>query len=235
MMNTHKTLLTLCLFSLFASTGSYAGNTIVRFDTTLGDIDVELFDTATPLSVTNFLTYVTSDRYDGTFLHRSEADFVVQGGGFSLTPDIFNISIVPQDPPVLNEPGISNVRATIAYAKLPGDPDSATSQWFFNLVDNSANLDVQNGGFTVFGQVINNTMAVVDAIAGLDVVNAGGGFTSVPVLDLTQVLNQQNIFNSDAVLINDIYVIPEFIPEPASVVLVCLGAVLGLHSTNRRR
>jgi peptidyl-prolyl cis-trans isomerase A (cyclophilin A) len=86
---------------------------------------------------------------------------------------------------VANDPKFSNVRGTIAMAKLGGDPNSATSQWFINVGNNSANLDVQNGGFTVFGQVIGNGMDVIDAIERLPVFNFGGAFDSMPLRDYT--------------------------------------------------
>lgn len=181
--------------------------TIVRFDTNVGAIDVRLYEEATPLSVANFLSYVGTDSWDGTFVHRSVPGFVVQGGGFSLTPDIFNTTNVTTNPAVLNEPGISNLRGTLAYAKQGGDPNSATSQWFFNLSNNSANLDAQNGGFTVFGRVVGTGMTVVDSIAALPRFNVGGAFTDVPVLDSDQVVAQQNILNTDVVLFNDIFVL----------------------------
>ena len=200
-----RLLVAILLFSPALAERSTA--TVVRFDTNLGDVDVRLYDTATPLSIANFLSYVNTDRWDGTFIHRSVPGFIVQGGGFSLTPDIFNTTDVVTDPPVLNEPGISNLRGTIAYAKIGGNPDSATSQWFFNLADNSSNLDNQNSGFTVFGRVVGGGMDVVDSIAALSKVSAGGPFTDVPVTDYDQVIAQQNIFNSEAVLINDVFVL----------------------------
>lgn len=86
---------------------------------------------------------------------------------------------------VENEFKVSNTRGTVAMAKLSGDPDSATSQWFINLADNSSNLDNQNGGFTVFAKVIGDGMAVADAIAQLQIVNAGSAFTDLPVIDFT--------------------------------------------------
>ncbi len=190
---------------LFANTTLAA--TIVRFDTNLGSIDVRLYEEATPLSVANFLSYVGTDSWDGTFVHRSIPGFIVQGGGFSMTPDIFNPTNVTTIAPVQNEPGISNLRGTLAYAKLGGDPNSATSQWFFNLNDNSANLDFQNGGFTVFGRVVGTGMTVVDGIAALDTISAGGAFTNVPILDKQKVLDQQNILNEDGVVFSDVSVI----------------------------
>jgi cyclophilin family peptidyl-prolyl cis-trans isomerase len=144
----------------------------VRMQTDLGAIDIELFDTVAPQTVANFMNYVNDGDYEGTFFHRSDPGFVVQGGGFIANTPVGSIltdgaSLIPVDPPVMNEFNLSNVRGTIAMAKVGDDPDSATSQWFFNLADNSANLDNQNGGFTVFAQVLNQGMAVVDSIAAL--------------------------------------------------------------------
>ena len=81
---------------------------------------------------------------------------------------------------VTNEPVYSNVRGTIAMAKLGNDPNSATSQWFINLANNAANLDDQNGGFTVFGEVTAG-MDVVDASAALPLYDFGSAFTNLPL------------------------------------------------------
>jgi cyclophilin family peptidyl-prolyl cis-trans isomerase len=147
-----------------------ATQTIAHFDTNLGPIDVQLFDTQTPLTVKNFLTYVTSGSYQDTIFHRSVTNFVVQAGGFTFDEANSDVVDVTTDAPVKNEPGISNTRGTIAMAKLGNDPNSATSQFFFNLSDsNASNLDNQNGGFTVFGKVLGDGMKVVDAIAALPI------------------------------------------------------------------
>ena len=113
--------------------------TVVRFETPLGSFDVELFDDVTPLTVTNFLNYVNDGDYENSFIHRKVNDFIVQGGGFTFENDL--VGNVPEDPPVINEFNLSNVRGTIAMAKLGGDPNSTTSEWFINLADNSENLD----------------------------------------------------------------------------------------------
>ncbi len=134
-----------------------------------GVTEVLLFDQAeagAPLTVANFSNYVNDGDYVNSIIHRSVPGFIVQGGGFTV--ENLTVDVVPTDEPVQNEFSVdrSNIRGTIAMAKEDGDPDSATSQWFFNLDDNGANLDNQNGGFTVFGEVLNDDdLAVLDAIA----------------------------------------------------------------------
>ncbi|TWT72732.1 Peptidyl-prolyl cis-trans isomerase A precursor [Posidoniimonas polymericola] len=181
----------------------HADAVVVRYSTNLGDIDVRLFGTATPLSVANFLNYVNDGDYSDSIIHRSVSGFVIQGGGYRWLPD-GNLEPVPADAAVQNEFGISNLRGTLAYAKLGGDPNSATNGWFFSLNDNSGNLDNQNGGFTVFGRVLGDGMDVVDLIASQQVVNAGSPFDTLPVLDS---FTPPNIFRSDLVFVNSVSVL----------------------------
>ena len=151
---------------------SYSANaTIVEFITSQGSIEVNLFDQTTPKTVENFLTYLNDGHYTNSVIHRVVPGFVVQGGGFEFTGAL---PLTPKttNAPVINEPVYSNVKGTIAMAK-GSNPNSATNQWFFNLNDNSANLDLQNSGFTVFGQVIKG-MDVVEKIAQLKLCDAGG-------------------------------------------------------------
>jgi cyclophilin family peptidyl-prolyl cis-trans isomerase len=174
--------------------------TIVKFQSVFGDINVQLFDAQKPITVENFLRYVDGNLYDNSMIHRSVPGFVVQGGGFRATvPSPPSISSFP---PILNEPGIPNTRGTIAMAKLGGNPNSATNQWFFNLADNRSILDGQNGGFTVFGRVLGDGMTVVDAIAAVPVFNADGGgvFGEVPLRNYTS----GAVTNSNLVSFSDI-------------------------------
>ena len=179
----NKHLISMIVGILLCAAGTLQATTIVHVQTVLGDIEIELFDNIAPLSVQNFLNYVNDGDYDGTFIHRSVPGFVIQGGGYIFDPASGTANHIPTDAPVVNEFSLSNVRGTVAMAKLGGDPDSATSEWFINLVDNSADLDNQNGGFTVFGQVINNGMRVADAIAALPRIDVGGAFDTLPVID----------------------------------------------------
>ena len=137
----------------------------VRFVTSKGTFDVALYASATPLTVTNFLNYVNRGDYSNSIIHRSMPGFIVQGGGFK--PAAPNFTALPTDASPLNEPGIANLRGTIAMAKLDNNPNSATDQWFLNLADNTANLDNQNGGFTAFGRVCGNGLSVADTSASL--------------------------------------------------------------------
>lgn len=151
---------------LFIGLTSFVNATIVEFQTSEGDFQVNLFDQTTPNTVDNFLQYVDEQHYTSSIVHRVSSNFIVQGGGFSFEGDWPLVRIETNDP-IVNEPIYSNVKGTIAMAKLSGNPNSATDQWFFNLTDNAGNLDLQNGGFTVFGQVMGDGMAVVERIAGL--------------------------------------------------------------------
>ncbi len=148
-----------------------ANATIVEFRTSQGNFQVNLFDQTTPKTVSNFLTYVDSAHYTNSVVHRVVTDFVVQGGGYTFE-GAWPLTALNANAAVKNEAIYSNRRGTIAMAKNGGDINSATNQWFFNLNDNSDNLDRQNGGFTVFGQVIGDGMQVVDKIAALKLCNS---------------------------------------------------------------
>lgn len=138
-------------------------NSIVRFETNLGNIDIEVFNDQTPVTAANFLDYVTSGFYDGTIFHRVIPGFVVQGGGFVPGMDQKRTKN-----PIVNEAskGPANSRGTLSMARTP-HPDSATSQFFINLADNRS-LDYRGpgpgAGYCVFATVTGG-MDVVDTIA----------------------------------------------------------------------
>lgn len=181
--------------------------TVVQFQTIMGStFEVNLFDQITPVTVNNFLEYVEDDAYQNTVIHRSVDGFVIQGGGFVFI-DSFPPEEIPEKNSIDNEPVLSNRRGTIAMAKISGNPNSATSQWFINLSNNSSVLDAQNGGFTVFGQVISG-MDVVDEIADIQRFNAGGAFSTIPLRDYTSDDANGNVALTDEhlVLISDIVV-----------------------------
>ena len=160
-----STITTTTLLLSIASMPTWA--TSVIFNTSHGDIEVNLFDESTPKTVENFLSYVNDEAYKNTVFHRSIPGFIIQGRAFSFDGEF----LVPQGnikSAVINEPVWSNQRGTIAMAKLGNNPNSATNQWFFNLNNNSANLDNQNGGFTVFGQVTDDSMITIDKISALN-------------------------------------------------------------------
>jgi len=169
----------IALVAILAYVPSALSGTIVRISTGIGDYSIELLDDLAPGTVQNFLNYVNRNAYNGTYIHRAVDNFVVQGGGFRFV--LFEGPIeVPSDPPIQNEFGASNTRGTVAMAKLDGDPNSATNQWFVNVVDNSETLDTSNGGFTVFGVVLGDGMVTVDEIDALPVVALGGRAPNAP-------------------------------------------------------
>ncbi|MBU3547140.1 peptidylprolyl isomerase [Polynucleobacter sp. MWH-Jannik1A5] len=133
----------------------------VEFKTTMGNFVVELDDVKAPKTTANFLNYVKSGFYNGTIFHRVIDGFMIQGGGFTA-----DLNQKPTDAPVVSEAqnGLKNNIYTIAMART-SDPDSATSQFFINVKDNTG-LDYPNAmgnGYTVFGKVISGTQTI-DAI-----------------------------------------------------------------------
>lgn len=168
--------------------------TFVQVTTSSGNFRLKLFDTRKPGTVQNFLRYVNADRYDGLIIHRSDpldgnpanAPDIIQGGGY-VFPGFNHVNTFPAIPNEFQSNGIiSNTRGTIAMAKT-SDPDSATSEWFVNLVDNSTALDntSNSGGFTVFGEVLPSDLAIVDAIAALPRFQFASPFSAIPLRNYT--------------------------------------------------
>ena len=158
-------------------------------DTTLGTITLELDDEKAPETVANFVRYVQTGHYNGTIFHRVIDGFMVQGGGFTK-----NMNQKPTGEPIRNEAmnGLKNLRGTIAMARTM-EVDSATSQFFINLVDNGF-LDFttptpQGFGYAVFGKVVDG-MDVVDKIAKVKT-GSYGPHQNVP--DVAVVINKAEI------------------------------------------
>jgi peptidyl-prolyl cis-trans isomerase A (cyclophilin A) len=151
----------------------------VKLSTSKGDIILELNETKAPLSVANFVQYVKDGHYDGTTFHRVIGNFMIQGGGF--TPDMKQKDTRA---PIKNEwqNGLKNTRGTISMART-SVADSATSQFFINVVDNGG-LDLPRDGaaYAVFGRVIGG-MDVVDSIRNVKI-GMKGGMRDVPVEDV---------------------------------------------------
>lgn len=153
----------LCLITalFIASHAQAQDNPKVELKTDLGTIVIELYPRKAPLTVQNFLQYVDSNFYDGTIFHRVVPGFVVQGGGMT-----FDFNEKPTNPPVKNESmnGLPNDYQSVAMARH-SDPDSATSQFYININNNSGlNAKGNKPGYTVFGKVIAG-MDVAEKIA----------------------------------------------------------------------
>ena len=212
---------------------------VAQIDTVRGKFNVELLANDAPKTVTNFLNYVNKGAYTNALFHRSVPGFVIQAGGYALAGS--SIGLIAQDAQVVNEFKVPNTRGTLAMAKLGSGPNTATNQWFVNLADNRANLDNQNGGFTVFARVLGTGMSVPDNIAALPVFDAStalndGAFNALPLT--TNTLNSQTL-----ILVNSIKVIPVYPaaagdtavlsfsvvnPEPTIVTAAVAGSTLTL-------
>ncbi len=220
---------------LLATTATAQANTLVRISTSFGDFTLELFDDVAPVTVRNFLNYVERGAYNGTYFHRLDAGFVLQGGGYRLIPFEGPLQ-VPVDPPIVNEFRESNVRGTIAMAKLDGDPNSATSEWFINLADNSANLNVQNGGFTVFGRVLGDGMNVMDAINLLPVFALGTVQSQIPLhsTDESDELTVNNFVTLNAEVVQRYSSALAVFESQSGLLMASVdgGASLGAYSVN---
>ena len=183
-----------------------ASATIVEFTTSHGNFTVNLHDETTPITVNNFLKYINDGDYNNTVVHRVVPDFVIQAGGFEFTGTL-PLNPIATDSTIQNEPVYSNVRGTIAMAKVNGNENSATSQWFVNLVDNSAGapaLDSTNGGFTVFGEIIEG-MDNIDAISALSLCGSTPmpNYTAEQCSDSTFVPGNENFVTIETVTIID--------------------------------
>lgn len=169
----------LCVFALAGMAAMaapvQAANPVVVVETSLGTIEIELFADKSPGTVKNFLSYVDDKFYDGTIFHRVIEDFMIQGGGFEP-----GLKQKKTKEPIKNESGngVSNERGTIAMARTR-DLDSATSQFFINVVDNK-NLDTAK--YCAFGKVTKG----LDVVDKIKVVATGdsGGHQNVPTTDV---------------------------------------------------
>jgi len=219
----------LAVTSLLSFTALSANATVVLVKTSQGNFEINLFDQTTPATVANFLSYVNNGSYQNTVFHRTEKGFVAQAGGFRFSGiQTAPFTAVTTQAAVKNEAKWSNVRGTIAMAKAPGNPNSATNQWFINLSDNSNNLDVQNGGFSVFGQVSGIGMEVVDAIAALPTLRLPDpAFPSVPVRNYTAAdaaaqtpLKATNIVTIESITVinNDVNSATTLQPKPNTLI-----------------
>jgi peptidyl-prolyl cis-trans isomerase A (cyclophilin A) len=141
-------------------------------------------DSVAPVSVANFLQYVNAGYYDSSMIHRTTLQTtptfgVVQGGGYDD-----QASPIPQFAPIVNEYHLANRRGTLAMART-ANPDSATSQWYFNTTDNSTPLAPPNP-FAVFGWAVGTGMSTIDAIAALPTFPYAPPFGEVPLQNFTQ-------------------------------------------------
>jgi peptidyl-prolyl cis-trans isomerase A (cyclophilin A) len=149
---------------------------VVVLETSLGRIKIGLHQDKAPITVKNFLQYVRAGHYDGTLFHRVIPKFMIQGGGFEA-----DMSERPKRPSIKNEAanGLHNLRGTLAMART-NDPNSASSQFFVNVVDNlRLDYGIAGAGYCVFAEVIEG-MDVADKIAAVQTTTKGA-YQNVPI------------------------------------------------------
>ena len=198
-------------------------------DTSLGTIPVLLTPQTTPLTVANFENYINKGSYTNSIVHRSVPGFIWQTGGYSVSSTSNGVTPITADAPVKNEFGASNVRGTIAMAKLGSDPNSATDQFFFNESDsNASNLDNQNGGFTVFGHVVGDQgLAVMDAVAAVPLASPAPLASPLDQIPLQNYTSGKSVLPSNLVLIKDVTLAHELFTTASSAPGVATVAVQG--------
>ncbi|HAU23284.1 MAG TPA: hypothetical protein DCX09_01260 [Gammaproteobacteria bacterium] len=158
----------LCIFSAAGVAG-----TVVEVQTSLGVFFIEVDEQAAPVTAGNFLNYVTSGRYNNTFIHGTTGGSLIRGGGYTYDSCTVGPEHIPTDAPIaLEETGLSNLDGTIAALHPSGNADGATSEWFINL-GNDTGLDTQDGGYAVFGRVLGDGLGVVRSISVANVVRLG--------------------------------------------------------------
>jgi cyclophilin family peptidyl-prolyl cis-trans isomerase len=188
----------LALLSLLAvlAPSHLRADSLAQFHFPIGDLLVVLYDQDKPATVSNFRQYVLDSRFNDSFVQRWEPGFVIQGGGWFVTNrHAANPSLAPirSSPSITNEFSVgrhfSNTFGTLAMARVAGQTNSASSQWFFNLASNTG-LDAVDGGFTVFGRVAvgTNVLArfnIVTVANGLYTLNLSTSLPTIPVLSRT--------------------------------------------------
>lgn len=173
-----KKTIIIILLALFMASSVFAAD-FVEMKTSAGVVKIELYSQKAPLSVKNFLDYVDRGFYDNTIFHRVIDKFMIQGGGFDQ-----NLKRKPTADPISNEAtnGLKNERGTLAMART-SEVNSATSQFFINLVDNdflnNRGSDTQTYGYAVFGRVVQG-MDVVDKIGHSRTVKRNMLFQNLP-------------------------------------------------------
>ena len=203
-------------------------------------VNVEVQSTEAPLNAANFLSYVSRNAYDGTILHRIDnlgttVPAIIQGGGFTAatvpatpsTPSTINFTSITRSAPVALESRLPLIRGTLAAARPSGEPNGATSEWFFNTIDNSVNLP---GGYSVIGRVLGTGMSVVDALAQTPTfAYPGTDFTKLPVRNATLV---------PVTTVRVIPIYPQAVGDPTAVlsfrprIVSAAGQFSGIVSTN---